>query len=92
MEDTQGHRRTPPLPVLKGTGNRGDVLETPFRQKTADLQVRIDSFLQAPKEFENESVFENNGRVALLGPHDRWFQGSIAGIEDKPECPRGSGH
>ncbi len=70
MEDTQGHRRTPPLPVLKGTGNRGDVLETPFRQKTADLQVRIDSFLQAPKEFENESVFENNGRVALFGPEE----------------------
>src|SRR5215203_4854299 len=41
----------------------------PLCQKTRNLQVRINPFCHAPKEFENELLIKRNRGIALLAAH-----------------------
>jgi hypothetical protein len=66
VEDSQGHGCASTLTVLNGPGHRGNVLETPFGQKTTDLQVGVNSSFQAPEELQDESVLKDHAGIALF--------------------------
>ncbi len=67
MEHPNCYRYTPTLSIFDGSRNRRNVGETLFCQKTADLQVWIDSPVEASEKLEDESVLEDDRGIALLG-------------------------
>ena len=68
LDDADRDRLTVRGPVFERPGDRGSVREFDLREVAADLDVRVDSRLDAPVGLQDHPVPEHQGRVALLRP------------------------
>ncbi len=67
MEHPNRYRYTSTLNVFDGSRNWRNVREALFGQEMADLQIWIDSSVEASEKLEDKSVLEDDGGIALLG-------------------------